>query len=261
MKYGIIDYEIIGEGTPVLIIHGWGICRLTMKAAFEPVFTKLDGYKRFYIDLPGMGDSEHGDVKNSDDMLALIHRFAADVIKEKFIIIGQSYAGLLSRGFVSKYPEMISKIILLCPCIIPGVHQGRVEPLTVVEKDDQLLSQLTEQQRADFTMMNVRLTKDVWERYEKFLAPALAKADWEFLNHTLEGAFTFDPDDLPSPCIIPTLIIAAKQDCEVGYKDQFDLMKLYTNSTYVAVENAGHNLQIEQPEIFESTVTSWLLSH
>lgn len=261
MKYGIIDFEIIGEGTPVLIIHGWGISKLTMKAAFEPVFTALDGYKRCYIDLPGMGDSEHGDVENSDDILELLHQFAAYIIKDKFIIIGQSYGGLLTRGFVNKYPEMISKIILLCPCIIPGVRQGRVEPLTVVEQDDELLSQLTQQQRSDFTMMNVRLTKDVWERYDKFLAPALAKADWEFLNNTLEGAFTFDPDDLPAPCTVPALIIAAKQDTEVGYKDQFDLMKLYTNSTYCAVENAGHNLQIEQPEVFESIVKSWLNTH
>ena len=54
MKYGIIDYEIIGNGKPVLIIHGWGISKITMKAAFEPVFTTLENYKRYYIDLPGM---------------------------------------------------------------------------------------------------------------------------------------------------------------------------------------------------------------
>ena len=35
MKYGIIDYEILGEGKPVLIIHGWGIDRTTMQGAFE----------------------------------------------------------------------------------------------------------------------------------------------------------------------------------------------------------------------------------
>lgn len=261
MKYNIIDYDVIGDGVPVLVIHGWGISKITMKAAFEPVFTKLDGYKRYYIDLPGMGDSEHGNVRNSDDILALLHQFAEDVIKEEFIIIGQSYGGLLTRGFVNKYPEMISKIMLLCPCVIPGVRQGRVEPLTVMEQDDELLSQLTQQQKNDFTMMNVRLTRDVWERYNKFLAPALAKADWDFLNSTLEGAFSFDPDDLPAPCEMPTLIIAAKQDTEVGYKDQFDLMKLYTNSTYCAVEKAGHNLQIEQPEVFESIVKSWLNTH
>lgn len=261
MKYGIIDYEIIGEGTPVLIIHGWGISRLTMKAAFEPVFSDIGGYKRFYIDLPGMGNSEHGDVKNSDDILRHLHQFAVDVIKDSFIIATQSYAGLLARGFVNKYSSLIRKIILLCPCIIPGVKQGRVEPLTVVEKDDELLSQLTREQYSSFTMMNVVLTRPVWERYERYIMPALESADWDFLNNTLDGAFSFDPDDLPSPCTIPTLIIAAKQDTEVGYKDQFDLMDIYTNSTYCAVDRAGHNLQIERPELFEGIVRSWLLTH
>lgn len=261
MKYGIIDYEVIGEGTPVLIIHGWGISKLTMKGAFEPVFTELEGYRRYYIDLPGMGDSEHGDVKNSDDMLELIHGFAVDVIGEPFIIIGQSYGGLLTRGFVNKYPDLIKKIILLVPCIIPGVRQGRVEPLTVVEKDEELLSSLTQDERDNFTMMNVMLTKEVWERYNKYLLPALNSADWDFLNYVLEGSFSFDPDDLKEPCTKPCLIIAAKQDTEVGYKDQFDLMQKYTNATYCAVERAGHNLQIEQPEIFEGLVKNWLVTH
>ena len=67
-----------------------------------------------------------------------------------------------------------------------------------------------------------------------------------------------DGESVSSPCQIPCLIIAAKQDTEVGYKDQFDLMEKYTNSTYVAVDKAGHNLQIEQPEIFEGIVKSWL---
>ena len=261
MKYGIIDYEVIGEGTPVLIIHGWGISKLTMKGAFEPVFTELEGYRRYYIDLPGMGDSEHGDVKNSDDMLELIHGFAVDVIGEPFIIIGQSYGGLLTRGFVNKYPDLIKKIILLVPCIIPGVRQGRVEPLTVVEKDEELLSSLTQDERDNFTMMNVMLTKEVWERYNKYLLPALNSADWDFLNNVLEGSFSFDPDDLKEPCTKPCLIIAAKQDTEVGYKDQLDLIQKYTNATYCAVERAGHNLQIEQPEIFEGLVKNWLMTH
>ncbi|MBP3810669.1 MAG: alpha/beta hydrolase [Clostridiales bacterium] len=261
MKYGILDYEVIGTGTPVLIIHGWGISKITMKGAFEPVFTVLEGYRRFYIDLPGMGDSEHGDVRNSDDILELLHGFAVDVIKEPFIIAGQSYGGLLTRGFVNKYPELIRKIILLVPCIIPGVRQGRVEPLIVVEKDDDLLSSLSQEERENFSQMNVVLTRPVWERYKKYLMPALAAADWDFLNNVLEGSFSFDPDSLDEPCMVPTLIIAAKQDTEVGYKDQFDLMKIYPNSTYCAVENAGHNLQIEQPEIFEGIVKDWLLTH
>ncbi len=260
MKYSIIDYEIVGEGTPVLIVHGWGIDRTTMQAAFEPVFSELGGYKRFYIDLPGMGRSEHGDVRNSDDILSLLHGFAVDVIGESFILVGQSYGGLLARGFVNQYSDLVKKLILLVPCIIPGVRQGRVEQLQVMERDDELLSSLSKEDYESFTLMNVVLTRPVWERYKKYLMPALARADWAYLNSDLEGSFSYTVDEM-EPVSIPTLIIAAKQDTEVGYKDQFDLMKIYPNSTYCAVEKAGHNLQIEQPEVFDSILRSWLISH
>ena len=123
------------------------------------------------------------------------------------------------------------------------------------------VASLSEEDRDSFTLMNVLLTKDVWERYRDHLMPALARADWDFLNNVLEGSFSFDPDDLEKPCELPCLIIAAKQDSEVGYKDQFDLMKIYTNSTYCAIDRAGHNFPIEQPQIFESVFYSWLSSN
>ncbi len=130
--------------------------------------------------------------------------------------------------------------------------------MKVLERDEELLSSLTQEEYDNFTLMNVLLTQDVWERYKEYLLPALQRADWDFLNNVLVGSFSFDVDILDGPCEIPTLIIAGKQDSIVGYKDQFDLMEKYVNSTYCAVDRAGHNLQIEQPEIFEDIVESWL---
>jgi len=184
--------------------------------------------------------------------------FAVNVIKEKFIIVGQSYGGLLARAFVNRHQDMVLKMILLCPCVIPGVKKGRVEPVTIIEKDEELLASLTEDEYKNFAMMNVLLTKKVWERYKECILPALNMADWDFLNHRLKGELSFNPDKFESPCKIPCLIIAGKEDSVVGYRDQFDLMKVYVNSTYFALNNAGHNLQIEQPEIFESIVRAWL---
>lgn len=51
-----INYKIIGEGKPAIIIHGLRADLNLMKACMEPVFSDHSGYKRIYIDLPGMGD-------------------------------------------------------------------------------------------------------------------------------------------------------------------------------------------------------------
>jgi pimeloyl-ACP methyl ester carboxylesterase len=79
-----------------------------------------------------------------------------------------------------------------------------------------------------------------------------------FLTKVLDGAFSFDVDALEEPFTSPCLIITGKQDTEVGYRDQFQYMNIYTNSTYIALNRAGHNLQIEQPELFETIVGNWL---
>ena len=54
-----INYEIIGNGKPVVIIHGLRADLTLMKACLEPVFSRRGGYKRIYIDLPGKETQTH----------------------------------------------------------------------------------------------------------------------------------------------------------------------------------------------------------
>lgn len=256
----IIEYECIGEGAPILFLHGWGMDRRIMSGCFEPVFEDQTlCYKRIYIDLPGMGKSVAGkDMKSSDDMLDVIYHFVKDVVGNDVILVGESYGGYLARGFVNKYQSLVKSIILLCPLVYPGCRNGQVEPLCVMERDEIFLQTLSEEQYNSFTYMNVVLTKPVWRLYERDILPAIEMQDRHFLDEVLEGAFSFDVDELDAPFMKPCLIVVGKQDTEVGYKDQFKLLEKYQNATYCALNRAGHNLQIEQPELFQSIVMNWL---
>lgn len=255
----IIDYEIIGDGAPILFLHGWGMDKRILTGCFEPIFDNLNNFRRIYIDLPGMGMSTAGDVTCSDDILEILYSFAEEIVGEKFIIAGESYGGYLARGFVKQYPEMVNGIILLCPLVYPGTRQGRVEPLKVIKRDDDFLSRLTKEQYDSFTYMNVVLTKSVYELYSKDIMPAIEIQDRYFLDEVLDGSYSFDVDEIEQPFEFPCLIVVGKQDTEVGYKDQFNLIKNFPNATYCAINGAGHNLQIEQPELFESIVKQWLI--
>lgn len=255
----IVEYECIGEGTPILFLHGWGMDRRIMSGCFEPIFeNSAMCYKRIYVDLPGMGKSVAGkDIKTSNDMLDVIYHFVKDVVGE-VILAGESYGGYLARGFVNKYQTMVKSIILLCPLVYPGCRNGQVEPLCVMERNEAFLQTLSEEQYNSFTYMNVVLTEPVWKLYERDILPAIEIQDRYFLDNVLEGAFSFDVDELDAPFMKPCLIIVGKQDTEVGYKDQFKLLEKYPNATYCALNKAGHNLQIEQPELFQSIVKNWL---
>ncbi|BCN29212.1 alpha/beta fold hydrolase [Anaeromicropila herbilytica] len=263
-KDTIIDYERVGVGIPILFLHGWGMDRRIMSGCFEPIFQEFQDtrglYSRIYIDLPGMGKSHAGpSIKNSDDILEILHLFIKEVVCEKFILVGESYGGYLARGYINQYPDMVKAIIMLWPLVYPGYQKGRIEPLKVMQRDDEFLQTLSKEQYDSFTYMNVILTKPVWELYQKDILPAIEEQDRHFLEEVLDGACSFDVDQLDAPYMNPCLTIVGKQDTEVGYKDQFELMNQYPNATYCAINKAGHNLQIEQPELFRNIVKQWLM--
>ncbi|MEH6942226.1 alpha/beta fold hydrolase [Bacillus sp. JJ722] len=58
----------------------------------------------------------------------------------------------------------------------------------------------------------------------------------------------------------PSLIVVGRQDAVVGYKDALPLIDLYTRASFAVVDTAGHNLQIEQPNVLNELLKNWLLN-
>lgn len=80
-----LHYKLIGNGFPLLIIHGWRGNMGTMEAVFELLFTSNSDIKRVYIDLPGMGDSTSGSyLSSTDDVLEELFDFIDKVIGAPF---------------------------------------------------------------------------------------------------------------------------------------------------------------------------------
>ncbi len=255
-------YEVYGEGVPMLPLHGWGVDHRILAGCMEPIFKGKDyNIQRIYIDLPGMGNSAAGPwVKRSDDVLKVILAFIDAVVPNRpFVLVGQSYGGYLARALMKARREQVLGMLLVCPLVYPGYRKGTVPPLTVLEKDEAFLAALSEDQRKSFEYITVRLTKPVWERYEADIYDAVMKQrNSDFLNHVLDGAFSYDVDDLNGTFDKPGLLLAGREDTEVGYSDQLKLLESYPRTTFALLDKAGHNLQIEQPELFNSLVAEWL---
>lgn len=49
-----------------------------------------------------------------------------------------------------------------------------------------------------------------------------------------------------------------KQDSVVGYKDALSLLEKFPRASFAILDRAGHNLQIEQPELFTELMSEWL---
>jgi len=252
-----INYEIYGEGIPILMIHGWSVDHRLMKGCMEPVFQTIDtSWKRIYFDLPGMGQTKGETwITSSDQMLDLILDFIDTVIpNQHFIVAGESYGGYLARGIINKRFSIVDGLLLICPSVGQDGAQFQI-----LEKDDTLLNSLTEEDRKYFEAegINVKQNKRVWARYKEEVLPGLKIADYSFLK-SLQGQINFNVDTLEKPYMKPTLMLAGRQDSVVGYHNLWHIIELYPRASFVILDKAGHALQIEQEVLFTETVKEWL---
>lgn len=257
-----INYEIYGEGKPIIMIHGYSVDHRLMTGCFEPIFQESSEYKRIYIDLPGMGKTNSDEwIKNADIMLDIVINFIDSVIPgEKFLLAGESYGGYLARGIVYKIRDKVDGLLLLCPVIIADFKKRNNPKHIVLDRDDNLLQQLDPVEAEDFASMTVVQNENIWNRCRDEILSGLKISDNKFLSNFKRNGyeFSFDADKIDPKYDKPTLILLGKQDSTVGYKDAWSILDNYSRATFCILDRAGHNLQIEQPEVFNSLVREWL---
>lgn len=252
-------YKIIGNGKPVVLIHGFGVDHRLMTGCMEPVFKKMKGYKRIYIDLPGMGKSNNvKDINTSDKVLQSVIDLINNLLPiENFIIIGESYGGYISRGVCSKLSNRIEALGLICPVIIADKSKRAAIPnhkLKFIDND--FLKTLEPDEKDDFTSNNVIINKRVYKRYKEEITTGVKISNKKMLSEiSMSYDLSFNPDS--KIFSKPTIFFTGRQDSVVGYKNAIDIIEFYPNSNFILLDNAGHNLQIEQAEIFTTMFVEW----
>lgn len=258
-----IYYEIHGSGIPILMIHGWGPDHRMMKGCMEPIFQSIDTpWQRIYFDLPGMGKTKGQPwITGSDQMLELLCEFIDGIIpNQHFVLVGKSYGGYLARGIIKARESLVDGLLLICPLAIHETQEANAPAFRVLEKDESLLNSLSDKDRQYFEEINVLQNKRVWERFKQDILPGLEIADYAFLENSLgqHVPYTVNVDLVEKPYRQPTLMLMGRQDSAVGYRDHWQLVENYDRASFVILDKAGHNLEIEQEILFNEIVKEWL---
>lgn len=254
-----VYYKEIGEGKPVLLIHGFTPDHRLMSGCMEPIFTARDGFRRIYVDLPGMGlTKNYKSIGSTDDMLNTLLDFIEEVLPhQEYIVVGESYGGYLASGLIEKQKERILGAAFICPVIIPQHDNRMIEKHRILRRDDEFLGKLSNNEVSDFSSNQVVLDEYNWIRYNREILAGCKKADEEFLEKVMNDyGFSFNVNE--TSFTRPSLFLLGRQDSSVGYKDALNVMENYPRGSFAVLDIAGHNLQIEQPHLFNSLVIEWL---
>lgn len=252
-----------GTGIPVLALHGWTPDHRLMLGCLEPVFAVRHGYRRIYPDLPGMGLSPAPpSIASSDDLLDVVQSLVEERIgAEPFLLIGESYGGYLARALAAARPEQVLGLALICSTGVAALDPAdrAVPRRQVLRTDPALLDAQTDRRLAEaYEDMAVIQTPETLRRFRDEVMAGLDLADTDAMARIrLRWHLSRDPDDAP-PYERPTLILAGRQDHCVGYQDQFALLAHYPRASFAVLDIAGHNLQIEQPTLFNELTFEWL---
>ena len=256
-----LNYEIYGDGYPVLMIHGWPVDHRIMKGCMEPLFETRPNYKRIYFDLPGMGKTKGEDwIEGTDDYLNIIIEFVEKIIpNESFIIVSESYGCYLARGLIKKKQNLIDGVLFLVPVTLPYEEQRDLPEPVILAKDENLISKLSPFEREIFEDVATIINKKVLERGKEEGLSGVTIADYVFLEKVRENhEFSFNVDLLNDKFTKPTLFLLGRQDSTVGYRDAWKIIENYPRATFAIIDRAGHILQIEQEELFNSLTNDWL---
>ncbi len=260
-----VYYTVVGEGTPVVMVHGMGVDHRTMSGCMEPVFEgRREGWQRIYFDLPGMGRTPGVDwIQTSDNVAELVlHVIDGIIPNQRFLIVGESYGGYLARAVVRAWPARVAGMLLICPLVVAADAQRDLPPQEIVYREDAALEALGPEDRRWLDMFVADQRVEHCRRFRLEMQAGLESGDPAFQARLRQDVqaypFSFDVDDLPAPFRGPSLIFAGRQDCLVGYRDAWRLVELYPRATYAVLDRAGHALQIEQAELFSCLVHEWL---
>jgi pimeloyl-ACP methyl ester carboxylesterase len=257
-----INLEIVGEGLPVIMLHDFGSDSNQMKGCMEPLFKKRPGWKRIYIDLPGMGKTEAKNWANNTDRINEIVSSLIDTrfMNSKIVLVGHSYGAYLARAIAQEKGDIVEGVLMIAPLTVPETEKRKLPKYQILEKDSDLIAKLNPEDAKLFQAQVVIQNEKTWQRFKDDILPGIKAANQEYLMN-LRGrgfAFSYDLNRIRMFFQRPSLIITGRQDHIVGYFDALELLDFFPKADFVILDSAGHNLQFEQEAAFNFLVSRWL---
>jgi pimeloyl-ACP methyl ester carboxylesterase len=262
-----LHYDDLGEGRPILFLHGWTMDRRDERLDYERVLAARPGWRRLYLDLPGMGETPARPwIHDMDGFLDVILRFIDQVLPgERFSVAGCSAGGYLALGVAHRLGDRLDGLHLRAPKILADPAERTVPTFCRLIEDPDLMAGLDPAARTDLSEALIQRPNYLaaYERKQRdHVRPGNAAADLGFLDpirlDPRRYGFSFDIEHPPEPCLAPALIITGRQDIVTGYRDAWRIIENYPRASFAVLDRADHGLPIQHDRLFDALVEDWL---
>ncbi|PHS67687.1 MAG: alpha/beta hydrolase [Flavobacterium sp.] len=252
----LLHSNIIGEGKPFIILHGF----LGMGDNWKSLSSKFNqqGFQVHLVDQRNHGRSFHSDTFNYQVMVNDLKNYCDHYQLSDFILLGHSMGGKTAMQFACSFPEMVLKLIVadIGPKAYPLHHQDILKALSSLD-----FSIIDSRKNADEVLshyiknMGIRqfLLKNLYWKEKEQLAlrinlPVLV-SNIEEVGKALSENSYYDKD---------TLFLRGANSHYIESMDEMLILKHFPKAKIETISKAGHWLHAENPSNFFKEVINFV---
>lgn len=250
-----LTYRIIGEGKPLIILHGL----FGNSDNWQTHAKKLaDYYQVILVDQRNHGHADWSDEFSyellAEDLLELIQ----DLGLSKVSILGHSMGGKVAMRFAQLHEKLVEKLIVVdmgiksYPMhhqeILAGIHAVSAGAMDSRSTAEEILLPFVPNEGTRLFLM-----KNLYWKEKGQLA-------WRMNYLVLEEKMSEILKALPEEeCFTPTLFIRGALSNYILDDDYEMLEGAFPDAQFMTIENAGHWVHAEAPDVFMNAVLEFLL--
>jgi len=229
-----VNYKILGEGKPLLILHGWGSRSDNWQRVGEML--AKNGIKVIIPDLPGFGQSDKPSTAwNLDDYCDFVEEFVRILNLDKFYLLGHSFGGALAVKCGLKFPEKIDKLFLVgAACFRRKAFRKKL--FYIIAKIFKVFSFLP-------------FYSSMRKGFYKFI---VRKSDYSYADGIMKDIYLKiikqDLSDVLSWIQISTIIIWGEKDKIKKTKEAYLIKEKIQDSKLEIISGVGHSPHLKTPE-------------
>ncbi len=257
-----IHYARLGEGPLVVMIHGFPDFWLTWRHQMEAL--AID-YEVVAVDQRGYNLSDRPEGEENYDVSLLVADVAAVIRerkRERAIIIGHDWGGMVAWTFAMSEPEMTEKLVILNLPHPRGLRRELAN--NSVQQRNSAYARHFQEDGAHTKLTPENLAAWVTDPAARArYVEAFGRSDFEAMLNYYRRNYPREPyTEDTSPLVkvqCPVLMIHGLKDTALGQAAlNGNWQYVEQDMTLVTLPNAGHFVQQDAPEMVTRSIRSWL---